>query len=160
MCTTKIAYIVPGTFHFDLDLSADPGQGLQNFIYLTLYMTGGTYCWYIYDCNIVSLNLHQAYAIEAREEWVKDWPGQVVLCVSQIYWTVECHDFINDGPPGLQKYWDRLQEQLTTVVALVRGKLNKQQRITLGALVTIDVHARDVIMEMKEKGKCVSILNE
>ena len=95
----------------------------------------------------------QAYANQARETWVKEWPGQVVLCVSQIYWTIEVHEAIASGAGGLQKYWDTLQLQLSKVVELVRGKLTKQQRITLGALVTIDVHARDVVLEMVGKGE-------
>ena len=95
----------------------------------------------------------QAYANEAREKWVKEWAGQVVLCVSQMYWTIEVHEALAMGPGGLRNYWDTLQLQLGKVVELVRGKLTKQQRITLGALVTIDVHARDVVNEMIEKGK-------
>lgn len=29
---------------------------------------------------------------------MKDWPGQVVLCTSQIYWTLEVHEAIQAGP--------------------------------------------------------------
>uniref|UniRef100_A0AAX7UY72 Dynein axonemal heavy chain 12 n=1 Tax=Astatotilapia calliptera TaxID=8154 RepID=A0AAX7UY72_ASTCA len=93
-----------------------------------------------------------AYAETPRSQWVTEWPGQVVLCTSQIFWTLEVHEAIRAHPNGLKKYYQKLQSQLNDIVELVRGKLAKQTRITLGALVTIDVHARDVVMELIEKG--------
>uniref|UniRef100_A0A3B4Z7I9 Dynein axonemal heavy chain 12 n=1 Tax=Stegastes partitus TaxID=144197 RepID=A0A3B4Z7I9_9TELE len=93
-----------------------------------------------------------AYAQTARNQWVKEWPGQVVLCTSQIFWTLEVHEAIRTGADGLKNYYQQLQSQLNDIVELVRGKLPKQTRTTLGALVTIDVHARDVVMELIEKG--------
>ncbi|KAK7884177.1 hypothetical protein WMY93_027300 [Mugilogobius chulae] len=92
----------------------------------------------------------EAYAETNRSQWVREWPGQVVLCTSQIFWTLEVHEAIKAG--RLKQYYEQLQSQLNGIVELVRGKLPKQTRTTLGALVTIDVHARDVIMELIEKG--------
>ncbi|XP_028438243.1 dynein heavy chain 12, axonemal isoform X1 [Perca flavescens] len=97
-----------------------------------------------------------AYAETARRQWVKEWPGQVVLCTSQIFWTSEVHEAIRAGADGLKNYNKQLQNQMNDIVELVRGKLPKQTRTTLGALVTIDVHARDVVMELIEK----SVSNE
>ncbi|XP_068600100.1 dynein axonemal heavy chain 12 [Brachionichthys hirsutus] len=93
-----------------------------------------------------------AYAETPRSLWVKEWPGQVVLCASQIYWTLEVHAAIKEGSSGLKSYYQQLQNQLNDIVQMVRGELPKQTRITLGALVTIDVHARDVVMELIENG--------
>lgn len=75
-----------------------------------------------------------------------------MLCVSQAYWTREVHEAIRGGPQGLKDHWDRLNSQLTDIVILVRGKLSKQIRTTLGALVVLDVHSRDCVLEMAEKG--------
>lgn len=39
----------------------------------------------------------QAYPEVKRSQWVRDWPGQVVLCTSQMYWTLEVHEAIRSG---------------------------------------------------------------
>ncbi|GAB1601341.1 dynein heavy chain 12, axonemal-like isoform X2 [Argonauta hians] len=87
-----------------------------------------------------------------RIDWVRKWPGQVVLCGSQIYWTRETQEAIQGGSKGLFDYHAVLMSQMVDIVQLVRGKLSKQTRITLGALVVIDVHARDVVEEMANVG--------
>jgi dynein heavy chain, axonemal len=51
----------------------------------------------------------QAYADDVREEWVKAWPGQVVLCVSQVYWTSQVHAAITASNNGLLTLWNDLQ---------------------------------------------------
>ncbi|KAK9514800.1 hypothetical protein VZT92_025488 [Zoarces viviparus] len=101
--------------------------------------------------NVIAQS-REAYATSARSQWVREWPGQVVLCTSQIYWTLEVHEAIRERADGLKNYYEQLKNQLNDIVELVRGKLPQQTRITLGALVTIDVHARDVVAELIEKG--------
>jgi dynein heavy chain len=94
-----------------------------------------------------------AYAGAVREKWILQWPAQVVLAGSQVYWTQDVTRAINErGCAGLQTYLEELNAQLNTVVILVRGNLTKLERTTIGALVVIDVHARDTISQMIAKG--------
>ncbi|XP_014249835.1 dynein heavy chain 12, axonemal-like isoform X2 [Cimex lectularius] len=92
------------------------------------------------------------YSIVKRNSWIQRWPGQVVLCVSQIYWTSECHAcLLRCRPKIMKRYHNYLQQQLNRTIKLVRGHLSGRNRITMCSLVVIDVHAKDVVWDLVEK---------
>ncbi|XP_068129764.1 dynein axonemal heavy chain 3-like [Hyperolius riggenbachi] len=107
---------------------------------------------------IMKLSLHEvmnqsikAYAESPRKEWVLQWPGQVVLAASMVHWTMEVSKAF-DQKGGLPSFERKCNEQIEEIVSLVRGRLTKMERITLGALITTDVHGRDIVVNMKSRG--------
>jgi dynein heavy chain len=95
----------------------------------------------------------EQYLTLPRKQWILNWPAQVILGVSCVYWTIEVTDALRQGGgSALAACNDKLNSQLKGLVELVRGKLSKLERKTLGALTTIDVHNRDVVTKMVELG--------
>lgn len=107
------------------------------------------------------------YEVNKRDLWVLIWPGMVVLCVSQIYWTMEVQNSLMTRMPStMEVLHEKLMNQILEMVELVKGSndeksvkkktvlnkilhpsghLTKQNRTTLNALITLDVHAMDVV---------------
>ena len=52
---------------------------------------------------------------------------------------------------GIKAYQAFMKEMITKMVAIVRKDLNILQRTLMGALIVLDVHARDVVTELMEK---------
>ena len=97
----------------------------------------------------------RAYATTERKKWVLEWPGQVVLLGSQIYWTRDIAEALRNeksNPGSVKKAAEKCDRQLKEIIELVRGDLTPLQRKTLSALVVMDVHNRDVARKLAEDG--------
>lgn len=78
-----------------------------------------------------------AYASTPRTQWVLQWPGQIVLAVSGIYWTQEVATAMEAKVPdaagkagngALAAVAEKCTAQLGEVVELVRGELSNLNR--------------------------------
>lgn len=71
-------------------------------------------------CIAESVDLSNTdYATAQRSKWVLQWPGQVVICISQVYWCREVEDALrNFGVQGLVDYLEVLQQQKLDIVEL------------------------------------------
>ncbi|KAH0517950.1 Dynein heavy chain 17, axonemal [Microtus ochrogaster] len=66
------------------------------------------------------------YEEKPREQWIFDYPAQVALTCTQIWWTTEI-------------------SQLNALITLLIGNLSAGDRMKIMTICTIDVHARDVV---------------
>ncbi|XP_069845209.1 dynein axonemal heavy chain 6 isoform X1 [Dipodomys merriami] len=93
------------------------------------------------------------YQGKPRTEWViSGHASQVILTISQIMW---CRDLTESLQTEEKSHLEALEvfekvnfERLNALAALVRGSLPKIHRNIITALITIDVHARDIVTEL------------
>lgn len=105
------------------------------------------------------ITLHQlfmeaviAYDEKPREQWLYDWPAQVALCGTQIWWTTEVNiSFarLEEGYENALKDYQKKQiQQLSALIILLLGDLTSGDRQKIMTICTIDVHSRDVVAKM------------
>jgi len=92
------------------------------------------------------------YREDEREEWVRAKFGQVVATVTQIKWAHGTERALrSDDALGAVRDWLAVNNvQLKGLTRMVRENLIKRLRKVVVALVTVDVHARDIIDRMVE----------
>ncbi|XP_071672368.1 dynein axonemal heavy chain 17 isoform X2 [Patagioenas fasciata] len=92
------------------------------------------------------------YEEKAREQWVFDYPAQVALTCTQIWWTTEvgmAFSKLEEGYENAIKDYNKKQiTQLNTLISLLIGNLSAGDRMKIMTICTIDVHARDVVAKM------------
>ncbi|KAL7983007.1 hypothetical protein Chor_013613 [Crotalus horridus] len=88
-----------------------------------------------------------------RDKWVKEWPGQMVITASQIQWTADVSKCLATCKErGDKKYLKAMKKKQISMLnkysEAIRGSLTKIMRLKIVALVTVEVHARDVIEKL------------
>uniref|UniRef100_A0A8C0KKM0 Dynein axonemal heavy chain 6 n=1 Tax=Canis lupus dingo TaxID=286419 RepID=A0A8C0KKM0_CANLU len=100
------------------------------------------------------------YQAKPRTDWViAGHPSQVILTISQIMWCrdlTECLEREGGNHIEALEDFEKVNfERLNALAVIVRGSLPKLHRNIITALITIDVHARDIVTELVQaKDRC------
>lgn len=96
-------------------------------------------------------NALMSFKSSERRNWLFQWPAQISVVCEQTLWTNSVVKSIIDCKQDREAYsnlFKRLEEELQEVVELVRNETSKRNTITLGVLVVIEVHAKDVMYKI------------
>ncbi|MEE6466363.1 hypothetical protein FKM82_006924 [Ascaphus truei] len=93
-----------------------------------------------------------AYDEKPRDQWIFDYPAQVALTSSQIWWTIDvgiAFDRLEEGfETALKDYNKKQIAQLNALITMLLGELSVGDRQKIMTICTIDVHARDVVAKL------------
>ncbi|KAG7496340.1 dynein heavy chain 2, axonemal [Solea senegalensis] len=95
--------------------------------------------------------------LDQRDKWVKDWSGQMLITAGQIQWTNDVtKSLITSKERADKSSLKSLKKKQVTMLQgyseIIRGNLSKVLRLKIVALVTVEVHARDVIDKLAKTG--------
>eukprot|EP01038_Epipyxis_sp_PR26KG_P006339 gene6339-8727_t len=93
------------------------------------------------------------YDTKPRDEWIFHHPGQIVATVAQMTWARGTEQVLRGDNPivGMNQWAIEYKAELQKLIVKIRGALPKLVRYIIVALVTTDVHARDIIDELCER---------
>ena len=84
-----------------------------------------------------------------RHEWLFNYPAQLCITGTQIYWTDETQLALEEYEGGqedaVKRYLQVCNNRLSALIQLVLGDLSAADRTKIISLITMDVHSRDVV---------------
>uniref|UniRef100_A0A3Q4HYI4 Dynein heavy chain 11, axonemal-like n=1 Tax=Neolamprologus brichardi TaxID=32507 RepID=A0A3Q4HYI4_NEOBR len=93
-----------------------------------------------------------AYEDKPRDQWLFDYPAQVGLTGSQVWWATDvgiAFERVEEGfETALKDYNKKQITQLNSLIHMLLGDLTPGDRQKIMTVCTIDVHARDVVANL------------
>ncbi|XP_023819910.1 dynein heavy chain 11, axonemal [Oryzias latipes] len=97
-------------------------------------------------------NAVSVYEDRQREQWILDFPAQVALTGSQIWWSNDMELVFRKLEEGfsfaLKDYNKKQISQLNLLIGMLLGDLSPGDRQKITTVCTIDVHARDIVASL------------
>eukprot|EP00756_Hemistasia_phaeocysticola_P021738 Hpha_TRINITY_DN15791_c11_g1::TRINITY_DN15791_c11_g1_i1::g.41603::m.41603/K10408/DNAH; dynein heavy chain, axonemal len=98
----------------------------------------------------------QSHSEKQREVWLNDNLSQVAFVASQVHWCMDvsaCFHAIGEGnETALGDLVHKCEDQLQLFIRLVGGELTAASRRKIMNLATNEVHQRDVVFDLAQKG--------
>ena len=142
---TALAMIAKDGENVDFPHECDLGGQVEIWLNRLLDMQIKTILYWLTDAVTV-------YEEKSRESWILEFPAQIALAGSQIWWTVEVNMAfakLEEGFENAIKDYNKKQvNQLNALIVMLLGELSRGNRQKIMTICTIDVHARDVVMKM------------
>ena len=100
---------------------------------------------------------------ESRLQWIGEWISQSVLFTTQFYWTKNVESALKDPKNSfnnLKDYLTTYNTQISEIVNSIRTSSSsasknesklKNMYLTMGSLIVLEVHSRDILQELVDK---------
>ena len=94
------------------------------------------------------------YEVEPRSDWLLSHKGQISATVAYIAWTMETEAACNADDPikAMKAHYELQVGHLAEMTRLVRSKLSKLERKVVICVSTTDVHGREIVGRLVDKG--------
>ncbi|RKO98183.1 hypothetical protein CXG81DRAFT_17063 [Caulochytrium protostelioides] len=93
-----------------------------------------------------------AYEEKPREQWIFDYPAQITIAGTGVWWASEVNAAFARLEEGyensLKDYYKKQVNQLTALINLIQGDLTPGNRQMIMTVCTLDVHARDIVAKL------------
>ena len=112
--------------------------------------------------NVIVKSIDGYNKTKNRLEWICESISQAVLFVTQLFWTLNVEEALKNTQScfkNLTNYLATYNEQISEIVNFIRnyntltkdaGKM-KNIHSTIGALIVLEIHSRDVLQELVDK---------
>ncbi|XP_043973511.1 dynein axonemal heavy chain 11 isoform X1 [Gambusia affinis] len=105
--------------------------------------------------NCIKVHLSEAvslYEDKSREQWILEFPAQIALTGSQIWWSNDMELVfrrLEEGFESALKDYNKKQVfQLNILTEMLLGELSPGDRQKIMSVCTVDVHARDIVASL------------